>query len=210
VAKDPAFLFYPGDWLGGTMLLNRHQKGCYIDLLMAQFNYGPLSLEQIKIVLGTDQASWTVLQEKFKRDANGRFFNEKLATEIEKRKKFVDSRSNNKSGRKKSYDKSYENHMNHHMENENVNRNSSFGKYENLFFDLSNSDLETSIEYLHRVAQKKFKPDEMVNYWQGFKIQYVNDFHLNRVEVIKHFRNWLRDQKNKENKISPGEVQISV
>ena len=29
MAKDPTFLFYTGDWLGGTMVLTRHQKGCY-------------------------------------------------------------------------------------------------------------------------------------------------------------------------------------
>jgi len=121
MAKDPAFLFYPGDWLGGTMLLSRHQKGCYIDLLMAQFNSGPLSLEHIKTVLGQDQATWTVLQAKFKLDNNGKFFNEKLATEIEKRKSYVASRGTNRSG-KKPYDASYENHMNHHMENGNENR----------------------------------------------------------------------------------------
>ena len=121
MAKDPAFLFYPGDWLGGTMLLTRHQKGCYMDLLMAQFNSGPLSLDQIKLVLGQDQALWTVLQDKFKKDNSGRFFNQKLATEIEKRKSYVESRSTNKKGKTKSYDKSYENHMSGHMENENRN-----------------------------------------------------------------------------------------
>ena len=86
MAKDPAFLFYPNDWLGGTMILNRHQKGCYIDLLIAQFNNGPLSLEMIKTILGQDQAAWTVLSSKFKQDPNGNYFSERLAAEIEKRK----------------------------------------------------------------------------------------------------------------------------
>lgn len=88
MAKDPAFLFYPNDWMGGTMTMTRHLKGCYMDLLIAQFNNGPLSLETIKAVLGTDQASWTVLSVKFKEDSNGNFFSERLATEIEKRRKF--------------------------------------------------------------------------------------------------------------------------
>ena len=93
--KDPAFLFYPGDWLTGTMILNRHQKGCYIDLLVAQFNNGPLSLEMVKTVLGQDQATWTILSSKFKQDSQGNFFNERLATEIEKRKEFIGSRKQN-------------------------------------------------------------------------------------------------------------------
>lgn len=97
MAKDPAFLFYPGDWMGGTMIFTRHQKGCYIDLLIAQFNNGPLSLESIKTILGQDQATWTILSSKFKKDSAGNYFNERLAAEIEKRKKF----SNNQSERVK-------------------------------------------------------------------------------------------------------------
>jgi len=121
--KDPAFLFYPNDWLGGTMTMTRHQKGCYIDLLMAQFNSGPLSIEQVKAVLGVDQASWTVLQEKFSIDASGRFFNERLAAEIDKRKKFCASRRANRENENKTYDKTYDKHMMSHMENRNENEN---------------------------------------------------------------------------------------
>jgi uncharacterized protein YdaU (DUF1376 family) len=134
MAKDPAFLFYPNDWLGGTMYLSRHQKGCYMDLLIAQFNNGPLSLETIKTVLGQDQANWTVLSSKFKKDSNGNFFNERLATEIEKRKKFSKSRRDNVN---KRYNPTYVDtsveHMNLHMENGNRNENrNDFEKSEKL------------------------------------------------------------------------------
>lgn len=129
MAKDPAFLFYPGDWLGGTMLLTRQQKGCYIDLLMAQFNTGPLSMEHINTVLGADQNVWLILKNKFKKNDEGNFFNEKLASEVEKRKNYVSSRRKNKLGSKQSYDKTHEQshdktsdaHMSKHMENENEN-----------------------------------------------------------------------------------------
>lgn len=93
MAKDPAFLFYPGDWQGGTMLLSRHQKGCYMDLLIAQFHAGPLSLEEVKAVLGSDFGQvWPTLSKKFKTNQTGLFFNERMATEIEKRKKFSETR----------------------------------------------------------------------------------------------------------------------
>lgn len=123
MAKDPAFLFYPGDWLGGTMTLNRLQKGCYIDILIAQFNDGPLSLEKIRTVLGQDQANWTVLSSKFKQDSNGLFYNERLAAEVEKRNGFIMSRSVNgrKKGKKKALDKAYAFHMDKLPEN--INRN---------------------------------------------------------------------------------------
>jgi len=40
--KDPAVLWYWNDWGGGTRTMSRQLKGCYMDLLEAQFNSGPL------------------------------------------------------------------------------------------------------------------------------------------------------------------------
>lgn len=125
MAKDPAFLFYPNDWMGGTMTFNRHLKGCYIDVLMAQFNSGPLSLEEVKTVLGSDfGTAWPTLQKKFK-TAGGLFFNERLEAEKEKRRQYSDSRRNNKKRKDENptHETSYEKHMIHHMENEDENTN---------------------------------------------------------------------------------------
>lgn len=122
MAKDPAFLFYPGDWQGGTATFSRFLKGCYMDILIAQFNSGPLSLEEIKTVLGSDfGTSWPTLQKKF-RSENSLFFNERLETEKIKRKDYSKSRSDNRNG-KSTYDATYVKHMSTHMENENENRN---------------------------------------------------------------------------------------
>lgn len=124
MAKDPAFLFYPGDWQGGTATYSRHLKGCYLDILIAQFNSGPLSIEEIKIVLGTDFAVWGALTKKFKTTENGLFFNERLELEKTKRKEYSKSRKDNIN---KRYNKSTHvdtcvEHMNVHMENENRNK----------------------------------------------------------------------------------------
>lgn len=96
MAKDPACLFYWGDWAGGTATFTRHLKGCYMDLLNAQFNSGPLSLDEVKTVLGSDfGSSWPALQKKFATTTNGLFFNERLQAEKDKRIAFVKSRTNN-------------------------------------------------------------------------------------------------------------------
>lgn len=89
MAKDPATLWYWNDWHGGTVTMTRHLKGCYMDLLYAQFNNGRLSLSEIKTVLGIDQASWTVLSKKFKQDENGNYYNEKAESERIKREQFT-------------------------------------------------------------------------------------------------------------------------
>lgn len=119
MAKDPATLWYWNDWHGGTITFSRHLKGCYMDLLHAQFNSGRLSLAQIKTVLGVDFGqSWPLLQEKFKKDDNDKYYNEKAELVKIKRQKYSESRRNNlKSSHMAS-------HMNPHMENEIENENS--------------------------------------------------------------------------------------
>ena len=108
--KDPALLWYFNDWAGGTQLLNRHQKGCYMDLLQAQFNNGPLTIEDIKLILGADFGQWPKLENKFCLE-NGRYYNKRLKYETERRSKYTESRRNNAK------------HMHEHMENGNRNEN---------------------------------------------------------------------------------------
>jgi len=120
MAKDPAFLFYPGDWLGGTMTFSRAHKGAYMDLLMVQFNDGHMALEDIRTILGADfEIMWeSKLKRKFRQDSAGKFFNEKLENEIIKRKKYTESRKNNLLQKKSDM----AHHMEAHMENENENK----------------------------------------------------------------------------------------
>lgn len=103
MAKDPAVNWYFDNWAGGTLGLNRMQKGCYMDLLNAQFQLGHLSLEHVKNILGSDFTQWNVLKVKFEQDEQGNFFNERLAAEIVKREKFREKQSINggKGGRPK-------------------------------------------------------------------------------------------------------------
>lgn len=120
MAKDPATLWYWNDWHGGTVTLTRHLKGCYMDLLYAQFNVGALSLDEIKTILGSDFGSaWPALQKKFKKDGNGLFFNERALEEKQKRASFTESRRANAKAKPKHMLK----HKDKLMENVNVNEN---------------------------------------------------------------------------------------
>jgi hypothetical protein len=103
MAKDPAILWYWNDWQGGTIAFSRHLKGCYMDLLHAQFNIGRLSLSEIKIVLGVDFSQWEILKKKFMQDENGNFYNERIEVEKTKRENFSKKQSLNgfKGGRPK-------------------------------------------------------------------------------------------------------------
>jgi hypothetical protein len=157
MAKDPAFLFYPGDWQGGTSTFSRFLKGCYLDVLIAQFNSGHLSLEEIKTVLGSDFGqAWPTLQKKFQKDGDGLLFNEKLDTEIIRRKEYSKSRSDNRSGKGK---KTHEKHMLNisntyvpHMETETetgIKKKKELDIFNSLFGD------ELFVEHLNRAHKGK-------------------------------------------------------
>jgi len=121
MGKDPAFLFYPGDWLGGTLGMSFEEKGAYMEVLMLQFNRGHMTSHMIRHVIGQH---WDTLQVKFTQDTNGLWFNSRLEEEINKRKNFVSSRKNNIKGENQYTKKQKKDgHMTSHMENENENRN---------------------------------------------------------------------------------------
>jgi len=122
MAKDPAFLFYPNDWLGGTMGLTFEEKGCYIELLMMQFNKGKFTKAQAKHVLGICfDVAWANLEQKFRTDGTY-FWNARLQMEQDKRIRFSESRRNNAKSPKKeeAYPNTSAEHMHKHMENENI------------------------------------------------------------------------------------------
>lgn len=120
--KDPAFLFYPNDYIGGTMGMTFEQKGAYMDLLMMQFNRGHMTNHMIGQVLGQEGGQlWDTIKDKFILDGEGRYYNQRLEIEQNKRKQFTDSRKNNRNG-KNQYTKKggqVNGHMTSHMENRN-------------------------------------------------------------------------------------------
>lgn len=131
--KDPAFLFYPNDYLGGTLGMTFEQKGAYIELLMLQFNRGHMTSHMIGHTLGQNGGQiWDVIKDKFKIDDEGKFYNERLELEQNKRKAYTDSRLNNIKGHNQYTKKEKKQpkkeghkggHMTGHMENENINEN---------------------------------------------------------------------------------------
>jgi hypothetical protein len=86
--KDPAFLFYPNDYLGGTMGFSVEQHGLYILALIFQFNNGHFSEEQINGVLNNQ---FNIIKHKFKTDGK-LYWNERLDIEKKKRAEYCESR----------------------------------------------------------------------------------------------------------------------
>lgn len=115
MAKDPAFLFYPADFLVGTSFMTLEEIGAYIKLLCFLADKGTLSQEQI--LKKIPSPIWEAIWHKFDKDEDGRFFNKRLRLEVEKRKNYTKSRHMNL-----HMDSHMEAKPKPHMENENVNR----------------------------------------------------------------------------------------
>ena len=124
MSKDPSFLFYSSDFLTGTMLMTNEQVGKYIRLICLQHQKGHLSeKDMLNICNSHDEDIWL----KFVQDKQGKYYNVRCEEEINRRRKYSQSRSNNrKSGSKnkkdmKNISKSYVKHMENENENENIN-----------------------------------------------------------------------------------------
>lgn len=233
MAKDPAVLWYWNDWQGGTVTLSRHIKGCYMDLLHAQFNNGRLSLAQIKTVLGVDfSQAWLCLQAKFKKDENDNYYNEKMENEQVRRQKFTESRSNNKSGRK-SYDKSHDLKMITHMETETeteteaaiVIKDGVLGEglvepVRGIFTDMIDKQIEltelqiaNTIEFVRITSGKGLTVTQVTDYWEAFKINqfWKHEWYSSYEDVLSHFRNSLKKEKQNgtETKLGTSEARNS-
>ena len=91
--KDPAFLFYPESFLVGVMDMTDEEVGQYIKLMCRQHQKGHLPTAVI------EKASDAV-REKFVQDADGKWYNERLELEIQKRAKWTASRRRNLEGKK--------------------------------------------------------------------------------------------------------------
>lgn len=177
--KDPAFLFYPNDWIGGTMGMTFEEKGAYIELLMMQFNRGHMTLHMIGQTIGQ---LWDKIQDKFVLDNEGRYYNVRLEEEQNKRKSFTESRRNNIKGENQYTKKEghKDAHVTSHMENEN----------ENAIKDI--------IDYLNNKTGKNFKyntPNTTKHINARLTEKYsIDDF--KKVIDIKTAQ-WLNDPKMK-------------
>jgi len=92
MAKDPAVLFYTQDFLVGTMTMNYEQKGKYITLLCLQHQKGKLTLKDLQSILNEEDVE---IAEKFIKESDGFYYNQKLKFESERRKNYSESRRKN-------------------------------------------------------------------------------------------------------------------
>lgn len=202
MAKDPAFLFYTGDFSTGTQFFTDEQVGKYLRLLMAQHQHGHLTEKQmLQICKSYDNDVF----EKFTKDPDGKFFQPRLEEEILKRRNFTESRSKNKLGKTKSHDihiknksKTYEKRMDNENKNEDIievdiwvngcellkNDYKWFTEEIEMKFQLPESELN------HRLEQ----------YWLSIqKSNFKGGLNQIRAGFIKWIKTWNENEKKNNN-----------
>jgi len=198
MSKDPAFLWYPNDYMGGTMGMTFEEKGAYVHLLMMQFNRGHMTSHMIGQEVGQ---LWDKLRDKFTQDAAGLWYNQRLELEINRRQSFVKSRRNNvlgvnqytkKEEESKEEDSGHmDGHMTSHMENENKYV---FNKYYDAEILKSQNDPEYAkfVKFLfgengvERPFQKLLNMDDQIGYKQFLQLRKIAE--ENRTKVLDTVR----------------------
>lgn len=139
MAKDPAFLFYPGDASEDTQFMNRLERGAYFDLLKAQKKFRRFTLEQIKKVFGQDfDACWPAIELVLAKDSDG-YYIEWVDEKIKAREAFSESRRRNRKKKSSeedmnnisSYSKEHMNNISSSLEEDMVNGNGNGNEIEN-------------------------------------------------------------------------------
>lgn len=176
--KDPAFLFYSSDFLSGTMLMTDEEIGQYIKLICLQHQKGHLKEKDILNICKTHNEE---IFSKFKIDEEGNYYNERLETEINKRKAYSESRRNNR--KKKEERTTYEEDMKNicnsyeeHMENENININKNINIIKNNSKkDSKGKKEEEKIHFADFVTMTNAEYEKLVStYGKEFADQCIN------------------------------------
>jgi hypothetical protein len=89
VKREPAFLFYPGDFLAGTALFSYEQRGKYIVLLCLHHAHGFITSSELDLVCGDDK----MIRSKFQKNSAGNWVNARMLIEKQEREKYCKMQS---------------------------------------------------------------------------------------------------------------------
>lgn len=218
MAKAPAFLFYPGDYLRDTQCLSERSQVAYDRIMCEHMRNICLTQSQLdfftKKLTPEEKSELAFVLTKIE----GGYQITWIAESISKYRAYSDSRRNN---RTKKAAKEIEDVINicsthdEHMENENesviVNDivegkggaeekgETGFPKFpaENeLYLELPEIKIGSVIQLI-KISKNKLLIAEQVNeYWQVFKVQNFNGkkFYQDVSDIHSHFINWMKTQ----------------
>lgn len=207
MAKDPAFLFYPGDYLRDTQCLSEKAQVAYDRIMCEHMRNICISQQQLNFFtkrLSDDEKN--ELSFLLKKVEDG-FQIEWVAESICKRKEYSESRRKNRKKDMINISSSYDKHM----EIENINENEivnkdSFGKSENLLWDSVKLNFFNGWKWKEKFCiDKSIQMPDLENRMREFisDVELKEDFKELK-ELKNHFTNWFNKKKNGTTKAEPG------
>lgn len=198
--KDPAFLFYYQDFLVGTDEMTNEEVGAYIRCLCHQAHKGHISEKHMKNICNSSEIHNAIKSKFISENNDGLFINSRLKLEIEKRKKYTESRSNNRKGKtkdNKDISKTYEKHMENENEDviENINSNKEYLEIKN---QLTDEIWKETFCINSGITSETFdlKMDEFLK-----SIQITGEYkEKNMLDLKSHFLNIIRKSKTESKK----------
>ena len=233
MASDPAFLFYPGDYLRDILCLSEKSHVVY-DRIMCEHMRNTCE-DVSKITVSKETVNF--LSRHLNDDEKSELFNviikigqdfqiRWVAESISKRRAYTESRRKNKQGKSKNISKSHDQHVENVNENEIVNRNdlkarkekttslSGSGFHSDAFeknIKLTDLQIGATIQYINLKTKVALTSSEIEEQWEAFKIIQLSKHHWydSYEDLLSHFRNSLKIEKQKngttkQNKSSKG------
>lgn len=211
MAKDPAFLFYPSDFLTGVSDLTMEERGIYITLLCLQHQKGRLTEKMMRLCHGIIPAD---VLHKFSIDENGLYYNKRLEEEIEKRKQHSEKqrlRALDGWKKRKNNDATADATA---LPLEDINENeinNNNGVKKNPVPKLNHAIIEIAQRTYYNVKRKKIEPFQVQEIYQTFiDLNYKDGTDKPPDEVHRHFANWIKFQNIEVEELNDFQKQAAL
>lgn len=196
MCKDRTFLFYDADAASDVSHLNRLERGCYFDIILAQKKFGRMTREQLRNVLGNDfDTCWKNLEMcLYCEDA--RYYIPWLEEAMAKRKAYCESRGRNRFGSKLKNKTPGDRSITYKQKGL-FPENGSSPRYPAMKFtinDLKRYFAESPLKKEQIAMLYKLTPEKLERLIALFCLK-ENDY-ANRKDALGHFLYWL-DQQHK-------------
>lgn len=206
MAKDPAFLFYPGDYLRDTQCLSEKTQVAY-DRIMCE-HMRNTSVDMNNIVVSKDKV--TFFTKRLSEEERQELFTvlikkgdeyqiEWVAESIADRRLYSESRSKNRLKKEQTHEI-----ISKHMEDEDENKDNNLKKVFNTmpvvsdFNGLPEQYITSAKELVFRLNNKiEISDDTVIALWDSFKIQNLtgDNYYPNKGKVYSHFINVIKKEK---------------
>lgn len=195
MANDPAFLFYPGDYLRDTQNLSERPQAAYDRIMCEHMRNICITQAQLNFFTKRLTADEKTELHMVLSKVSGGFQISWVAESIEKRREYSDSRRKNRAGKKQKISSTYVPHMENEIviENEDVNKTEfeNYKKWTDQIIDNNDQYFESMFMNEHL----KMTPESFIHWTRdhlGLLARYPKmrppDQHRFRESCLKHIR----------------------